>query len=194
LEGGVIARVRSAQGEVKEYHAKPDSLFKKLTLVVLVNRGTRAEAELLAAALQDNRRALLIGEGTWGEGYVETVFDLPDDVGAIALRTAVMQRADGREIRRPGNEDGRLISPITGNGDLEVDPPGDWGVHPDNVVPMDRNQMMKWLAWRREQESAQAIEGAPAEPPMDPQFANAVQKLREMLNFDNDEMAKRAQM
>ncbi|MGH7127894.1 MAG: S41 family peptidase, partial [Planctomycetaceae bacterium] len=77
LDGGKIGRVRTAAGEIKEYEAQRESLFKDLPLAVLMGRNMSGPAEWIAAALKDQNRAVLIGEPTAGRGFVHTGVAVP---------------------------------------------------------------------------------------------------------------------
>ncbi len=77
LEGGTIVTERSNRGD-RLYTATNGGLGVELPLVVLVNEGTASGAELVAGALQDNDRAILIGQTTYGKGTVQQIFPLQD--------------------------------------------------------------------------------------------------------------------
>jgi carboxyl-terminal processing protease len=113
LEGGTIGRVRTAQGETT-YQADRDVLFRGWPLAVLVNAGTSGAGEWLAAAIQDNRRGILVGTPTAGALRSSHRRALP-----IHLRTDITSRVaigDGSmsielATGRLERGDGRLLSP-----------------------------------------------------------------------------------
>jgi len=72
---------------------------KEYPLVVLVNRGTASAAEIVAGAIQDHDRGLVVGETTFGKGLVQTVYPLSENTG-LALTTAKYYTPSGRLIQR----------------------------------------------------------------------------------------------
>ncbi len=111
LELGLIGRVRTAQGETT-YKADADALFRGWPIAVLVDRSTSGAAEWLAAALQDNRRAVIVGTPTFGamrtmpaEGQaveqssvIRSRVPVGDGSWSIELATARLERGDGRPL------------------------------------------------------------------------------------------------
>ena len=75
----------------------PKAINTTAPLVVLVNHGTSGPAELVAGALQDDGRAQLVGEKTFGEGSMQKTFDLPDG-GAIILSIAKYASPSGKQF------------------------------------------------------------------------------------------------
>ena len=103
LDKGDIVVVKGRKpASVKRISATPGDLAKGLPLVALVNGGTAREAELVAGALQDNHRAVLLGSKTFGESSIESVIPLGDGGGAIRLTTARFTTPSGREIQGKG--------------------------------------------------------------------------------------------
>lgn len=167
LDGGVMWQVRDGRNQVREYRADRECLFRNWPLAVLVNEYTRGEgAELLAAALQDNRRGPLVGEPTRGDGTVRSFVPLPDDLGALIFRTGVVESpARRRGAARPEAADSTAAAPR-------------WSVVPEHLVTMDPKSRSALGEWFRAQEQFQPLQAGPAEPPEDPQLAKAVELLR----------------
>jgi len=83
----------------KEYRANASAPYEDIPMVVLVNGGSASGSEILAGALQDNKRAILIGSRTFGKASVQSVIDLGDGYG-LKLTTAKYYTPSGRCIQR----------------------------------------------------------------------------------------------
>jgi carboxyl-terminal processing protease len=103
LDGGGIVSTRGRHPEDDQtWSARAnDDIAGNLPIVVLTNNGTASAAEIVAGALQDDRRALVLGTQTFGKGSVQTLFPLPG-YGAIRLTTARYYTASGRSIQGIG--------------------------------------------------------------------------------------------
>jgi carboxyl-terminal processing protease len=101
-KGDIVVVKGRKPTSVKRISATPGDLAKGLPVVALVNGGTAREAELVAGALQDNHRAVLLGSKTFGESSIESVIPLSDGGGAIRLTTARFTTPSGREIQGKG--------------------------------------------------------------------------------------------
>jgi carboxyl-terminal processing protease len=100
-KGDIVVVKGRKSASVKRISATPGDLAKGLPLVALVNGGTAREAELVAGALQDNHRAVLLGSKTLGESSITSVIPLADG-GAIRLTTARFTTPSGWEIQGKG--------------------------------------------------------------------------------------------
>src|SRR6516162_9771058 len=100
-KGDIVVVKGRKPASIKRISATPGDLAKGLPLVALVNGGTAREAELVAGALQDNHRAVLLGSKTFGESSIVSVLPLADG-GAIRLTTARFTTPLGREIQGKG--------------------------------------------------------------------------------------------
>jgi carboxyl-terminal processing protease len=115
------APVLTAQGRQSEARTfiveKSDPIGQRLALAILVGEHTASAAEILAGALQDNHRAQLVGETTFGKGTVQTVYPLSEGTG-LALATARYVTPAGRFIERTRTEHGGI------QPDIEAPPAG----------------------------------------------------------------------
>ncbi|HXC89760.1 MAG TPA: S41 family peptidase [Stellaceae bacterium] len=112
LDKGDVALVKGHNSDnTKHIAVTPNDLVKGLPIVALVNGGTADEAELVAGALQDNHRALLLGTKTFGESAIETLIPLASG-GAIRLTTARFTTPDGREIDGKGLDPDLTVTPL----------------------------------------------------------------------------------
>ncbi len=103
LERGAIVSTRGRdKGSSQRYQAQSDALIKGKPIVVLVNGGTAAGAEILAGALQDHKRATVIGTRTFGKGTVQTIIPLGASGGALRLTTANYYTPANRSIQAVG--------------------------------------------------------------------------------------------
>src|SRR5437588_12108842 len=98
-KGQLIVYHHGRSSPEKRYVASHGNGGKEFPLVVLVNRGTASAAEIVAGAIQDHDRGLIVGETTFGKGLVQTVYPLSENTG-LALTTAKYYTPSGRLIQR----------------------------------------------------------------------------------------------
>jgi carboxyl-terminal processing protease len=112
IDKGDIAVVKGRKSDdVKRISATPGDLANGLPIVALVNGGTAREAELVAGALQDNRRAVLLGTKTYGQSAIESIIPLHGN-GAIRLTTARFVTPSGRAIQGKGLDPDLTVVPL----------------------------------------------------------------------------------
>src|SRR5438552_5185762 len=102
LEKGEIVSTRGRRGEdAQRYNARAGDIAGGLPMVVLINGGSASASEIVAGALQDHHRAVLLGTRSFGKGSVQTIIPLPGH-GAMRLTTARDYTHSGRSIQAKG--------------------------------------------------------------------------------------------
>lgn len=110
LKDGTIAMLEGQKVQKQTFTADASkSINTTAPVVVLVNRGTAGPAELVAAALLDNKRADLVGEKTFGEGAQQKTFELPDGA-ALILSVAKYESPSGKKLQDDGVTPGVLVA------------------------------------------------------------------------------------
>lgn len=107
LDQGTIVYTVGRQGILDSFVAYGPALTQD-PLVVLVNQGTASASEILAGALQDNGRAQLVGDVTFGKGLIQSLFDLSDGSG-LAVTVAKYETPNHHDINRQGIQPDRLV-------------------------------------------------------------------------------------
>ncbi len=120
IDHGMILSTVTRRRSIQEFHATSEGTQRDWALTVLVNGGSASASEIVAGSLQDNKRALIVGERTYGKGSVQQLMYLTEHGAAIKLTIAHYRLPNGRIIHRtPDNVDTNT-----------------WGVIPDVLIEL----------------------------------------------------------
>jgi carboxyl-terminal processing protease len=157
----VSTKGRVAQEEVFEATG-PGTILqpaREHPITVIINRYSASASEILAAALQDHARAVVVGERSFGKGSVQNVIEMESRASALKLTTASYWRPSGKNIHRfPDSK--------------ETD---DWGVSPDkgHAVKLEDKERINYLRWRNDRDVVRKAD-QPARKPVLPDFKDTV--------------------
>jgi len=119
LDGGEVLSVRGRQDvDTERYHAEDGELLPGTPIVVLVSPGSASAAEILAGALQDRGRAVVVGRRSFGKGSVQSVIPMPGKRGALRLTTQKYYTPSGKSIQGRGIMPDFLVSAFDDTGEL----------------------------------------------------------------------------
>lgn len=131
LDSGLVTYLQGQRVARQDFKADPSKLVWKLPVVVLTNRGTADGAEIAAAALEDNNRAKVVGERTYGDASLRRALTM-DDGSAIILSVAKYYSPSGKAIQDTGVTPGELVQEP--EPQAETDEDGET-VHPESAQP-----------------------------------------------------------
>jgi carboxyl-terminal processing protease len=133
--GELVVSTRGRMPEQnRKYHAHDDVNYGTFPMIVLVDGGTASASEILAGALQDHDRALILGRTSFGKGLVQSLFPLEGNQAALKLTTARYYTPSGRNIQREESDDPLLA--MVGEDDVPpvVEAAREEGEVPDSLV------------------------------------------------------------
>ncbi|MBL1141724.1 MAG: S41 family peptidase [Proteobacteria bacterium] len=121
LDNGLIVYTEGRIQDSKlSFNAKPSDVLRDAPIIVLVNGGSASASEIVAGALQDHERAIIMGERTFGKGSVQTILPM-NDSAALKLTTARYFTPSGRSIQASGIEPDIIIENILVNSQESYD-------------------------------------------------------------------------
>jgi len=120
IDSGLIVSVEGRKEDQKlKFYAHPDGNLARYPLIVLVNGGSASGAEIVAGAIQDHGRGILVGTQTFGKGSVQTIIPLKDGSG-LRLTTARYYTPNGRSIQAKGIVPDIVVKPLKPEEEKEV--------------------------------------------------------------------------
>jgi len=127
LEKGEIVSTRGRNPEeTQRFNARPGDMTKGKPVIVLINGGSASASEIVAGALQDHKRATLIGTRSFGKGSVQTIIPLGAGNGALRLTTARYYTPAGRSIQAKGiSPDIEVLQDVPDNLKAQTDSKGE---------------------------------------------------------------------
>jgi C-terminal peptidase prc len=190
IDDGLIVTIRPRVGQPQPYGGEHEGSYLNFPMVCLVNNGSASGSEIVAACLQDHKRALVVGERSYGKGSVQNIQPFPSTGGEIKLTTATFWRPSDKNLNKASVKDYDKLKPE----ELEKE---DWGVRPDPgyVVKLDRKERFDLDVHLREREIIPRRDGPPKEPKpefKDRQLDTALDYLRSQIKTAAKVPSKRA--
>ena len=105
--------------DTQRYHAEHGELFPDTPIVILINSGSASAAEIVAGALQDRGRAVIVGRRSFGKGSVQSVIPLSEDNGALKITTQRYYTPSGKSIQSRGIMPDVLVAITPDTGEIK---------------------------------------------------------------------------
>lgn len=174
VEEGKIVSTKGRNTPEKVYEAEKDGTFSEFPIVVLVNQHSASASEIVAACLQDHKRAKVVGQRSFGKGSVQNIIELNNGESKLKLTVATYWRPSGKNIHRF----------------KDAKPSDEWGVSPDEglEVKMTDREYRKWFETRQQRDLLSSVnkpkdEEEAADPTQDdPQLAKALEVVKDEIH------------
>jgi carboxyl-terminal processing protease len=165
LEKGKVVSTEGRNTIPKSYLAQKDSPYEDLPLVVLINQNSASASEIVSAALQDNGRATIVGQRSYGKGSVQNILELEDGSSVLKLTVASYHRPNGDNIHR--FRDAKTTDK--------------WGVSPSPgmEVKLSPSEYVRWFIGRRDRDIQASAKGHRKTPLPNPEAEKGKEKEKE---------------
>ncbi len=176
VDDGLIVTIRPRVGQELPYYGNHERSYEAFPMAVLVNHNSASGSEIVAACLQDHKRAIVLGERSYGKGSVQHIQPFASTEGEIKLTTASFWRPNMKNLNKTSVKDYKTMKPE----ELEKE---DWGVRPDSgyEVKLDNEERIKLDIHLRDREIIPRRDGPkkePKPPVVDKQLDKALDYLR----------------
>ncbi len=181
-EGRIVSTRGREEGDVETFDADPRETLlgpdDNVPMAVLINRYSASASEIVSACLQDHKRAIVVGERSYGKGSVQNIIPMEHGKSALKLTTASYWRPSGRNIdRHPDSKES-----------------DEWGVRPDKgmEVKLMPEQRVEYIRWRNDRDVVRGDKHRPKKevkkdpkkdekPFVDEVLHKAVEQLKEQI-------------
>jgi C-terminal peptidase prc len=182
IDDGLIVTIRPRVGQPDAHVGKHEGSLLDFPMVVMVNSGSASASEIVSACLQDHKRAVVLGERSYGKGSVQNILPFGPTGGEIKLTTATYWRPSGKNINKASTK---------GTDEEE------WGVTPDKgfIVKLSRAERDQLQEAQRDSEIIPNRDVQPKEPKpefKDRQLDSALDYLRDQIKTAGKLQPKKA--
>ena len=162
LDKGEIVSTKGRNTQPRTFSAQKDGLYEDIPMVVLINQNSASASEIVSAALQDHKRAAIVGQRSYGKGSVQNILELEDGNSVLKLTVASYYRPSGENIHRFKNA--RTTDK--------------WGVSPDKglEVKLAPSEFINWFLARRDRDMDSSAKGHRKPSAAQPEAGKAEEK------------------